>query len=181
LETPGSHTAANVWIAITVARLLVVALAADFLVNVNRFSLHAVYRNRLIRAFLGGPHDPGRRADGFTGFDPSHNLRVHQLWDESALEGGDWRPFHVINMTLNLAATTKLAWRQRKAESFVVTPQFCGCASDELGYRRTKEYGNPRDNGISVGTAMAISDAVVSPNMGYHSSPSIGAEASNCP
>jgi hypothetical protein len=98
---------------------------------------------------------------------------VHQLWDESALEGGDWRPFHVINMTLNPAATTKLAWQQRKAESFVVTPQFCRCASDELGYRSTKEYGNPRDDGISVGTAMAISGAAVSPNMGYHSSPSI--------
>jgi hypothetical protein len=76
-------------------------------------------------------------------------------------------------MTLNLAATTKLAWQQRKAESFTVTPQFCGCAGDELGYRRTKEYGNPRDDGISVGTAMAISGAAVSPNMGYHSWPSI--------
>jgi hypothetical protein len=76
-------------------------------------------------------------------------------------------------MTLNLAATTKLAWQQRKAESFDVTPQFCRFASDELGYRSTKEYGNPRDDGISVGTAMAISGAAVSPNMGYHSSPSI--------
>jgi hypothetical protein len=36
-------------------------VTADLLVNVNRFSLHAVYRNRLIRAFLGGPHHPGAR------------------------------------------------------------------------------------------------------------------------
>ena len=113
-------------------------VTADFLVNVNRFSLHAVYRNRLIRAFLGGPHHPGRKADGFTGFDPSDNLRMHQLWDENALEGGDWRPFHVINMTLNLAATARLAWQQRKAESFTVTPQFCGCANETLGYRRVR-------------------------------------------
>jgi patatin-like phospholipase len=162
-----------IWIAITVAGLVVVTVTADLLVNVNRFSLHAVYRNRLIRAFLGGPHGRGRKADGFTGFDPSDNLRMHQLWDEHALEEGDWRPFHVINMTLNLAATRRLAWQQRKAEPFTVTPQFCGCADKNLGYRKTKEYGNPGDDGISLGTAMAISGAAVSPNMGYHSSPSI--------
>ncbi len=75
-------------------------------------------------------------------------------------------------MTLNLAATTRLAWQQRKAEPFTVTPQFCGCASNNLGYRKTKEYGDPK-NGISLGTAIAISGAAVSPNMGYHSSPSI--------
>jgi hypothetical protein len=153
-----------------VAGLVAIVVTADFLVNVNRFSLHAVYRNRLIRAFLGGPHHPGRAADGFTGFDQGDNLRMHELWDQRALEDEDWRPFHVINAALNLAATTKLAWQQRKAESFTITPQFCGCAT--LGYRKTRQYGDP-ENGISVGTAMAISGAAVSPNMGYHSSPSI--------
>ena len=158
-------------IGIAVLALFLIMLVADFFVNVNRFSLHATYRNRLIRAFLGGPHLPARKADGFTGFDPGDNLRMRDLWDEHALEDDDWRPFHVINMTLNLAATRRLAWQQRKAESFTVTPQFCGCAN--LGYRRTEEYGNPGDDGISLGTAMAISGAAVSPNMGYHSSPSI--------
>jgi hypothetical protein len=52
-----------------------------------------------------------------------------------------------------------------------MTPQFCGSAT--LGYRETRKYGNPKDDGISLGTAMAISGAAVSPNMGYHSSPSI--------
>ena len=157
-------------IGIAVLALFLIMLTADFLVNVNRFSLHATYRNRLIRAFLGGPHLPNREADGFTGFDPGDNLRMRDLWDEHARERGDWRPFHVINMTLNLAASRRLAWQQRKAESFTVTPQFCGCAN--LGYRKTEEYGDP-GGGISLGTAMAISGAAVSPNMGYHSSPSI--------
>ena len=35
-------------------------------------------------------------------------------------------------------------------------------------YRKAKEYGG--DDGISLGTAVAISGAAVSPNMGYHSS-----------
>jgi hypothetical protein len=174
VQTDAAGSYAHEWInlAVAVTALVAIMLAADFLVNVNRFSLHAIYRNRLIRAFLSGEH-PGRRADGFTDFDPRDNLRMRDLWDEHALEGGDWRPFHVINMALNLAATRRLAWQQRKAESFTVTPQFCGCASDGLGYRKTEEYGNPGDDGISLGTAMAISGAAVSPNMGYYSSPSI--------
>jgi hypothetical protein len=157
--------------------LFIIMLGADFFVNVNRFSLHATYRNRLIRAFLGGPHafpanavDPPRKADAFTDFDQNDNLRMHHLWD-GPLVDGDWRPFHVINMALNLAATKKLAWQQRKAESFTVTPQFCGCANEDLGYRKTEDYGDP-GGGISLGTAMAISGAALSPNMGYHSSPS---------
>lgn len=163
-----------IWMVVSVAMLAAIVLLADFSVNVNRFSLHAVYRNRLVRAFLGGAHlgaaHPGRTTDGFTGFDQSDNLRVSQLWDEHALEHGDWRPFHVINITLNLASTTQLAWQQRKAESFTVTPKSCGCAN--LGYRRTDKYGDP-SGGITLGTAMAISGAAVSSNMGYHSSPSI--------
>ena len=123
---------------------------------------------------LGGANDPGRRPDGFTGFDQYDNLRVGDLWEPPAPQSAPktWRPFHVINIILNLASSKSLAWQQRKGISFTVTPKFCGAADDDFGYRRTKEYGDPGD-GISLGTAMAISGAAVSPNMGYHSSPSI--------
>jgi Patatin-like phospholipase len=150
--------------------LTAIAFFAQFFVNVNRFSLHTLYRNRLIRAFLGGARVPDRQPDGFTGFDWHDNLRVASLWGSHPPEGSYWRPFHVINMTLNLTSPSKLAWQQRKGESFCVTPQFCGTA--DLGYRPTNDYGDP-EGGISLGTAMAISGAAVSPNMGYHSSPSI--------
>jgi Patatin-like phospholipase len=157
------------WIVLGLA-LFGVLLVADFFANVNRFSLHTLYRNRLIRAFLGGARAPRRQPDGFTGFDWEDNLRVGSLWGASAPTGANWRPYQVINMTLNLASTKRLAWQQRKAECFIVTPKFCGSA--DLGYRRTEAYGDPQ-GGISLGTAMAISGAAVSPNMGYHSSPSI--------
>ncbi len=49
-----------------------------------------------------------------------------------------------------------------------MTPLACG--SDGPGYRPTNEYGDP-NNGISLGTAMAVSGAAASPAMGYHSSP----------
>ncbi|HEX5718699.1 MAG TPA: hypothetical protein VF179_21240, partial [Thermoanaerobaculia bacterium] len=47
-------------------------------VNVNRFSLQAMYRNRLVRAYLGASN-ARRRPNLFTGFDPDDNLRMHEL------------------------------------------------------------------------------------------------------
>ena len=47
-------------------------------VNVNRFSMHAVYRNRLTRAFLGSARND-RKQDPFTGFDPRDNTPLSSL------------------------------------------------------------------------------------------------------
>jgi dolichol kinase len=76
------------------------------------------------------------------------------------------QPFHVVNTTLNLVSGENLAWQQRKGASFTVSPLHSG--SLYLGYRDTREYGG--DDGISLGTAVAISGAAASPNMGYNSS-----------
>ena len=74
---------------------------------------------------------------------------------------------HVVNLTLNLVRGRKLAWQERKAAPFAVTPMHAG--SYYLGYRESRDYGGK--DGISIGTAAAISGAAVSPNMGYSSSP----------
>jgi hypothetical protein len=162
--------------------LLAVLLPADAFANVNRFSIHALYRNRLVREFLGGGRAPNRKPDGFTDFDWGDNIRMATLWDPDRPvdRNRNWRPFHVVNMTLNLAATKNLAWQQRKAASFIATPLYCGSAELGLGYRRTELYGGPverpvgpHETGITLGTAMAISGAAVSSNMGYHSSPAL--------
>src|SRR5262249_19821352 len=136
-------------------------------VNINRFSLHALYRNRIIRGFLGASNIK-RNPDPFTGFDENDNLRVHELWRRGdKIKPNNWRPFHVVNMALNLAKREDLAWQERKAESFTSSPLHSG--SGKLGYRDSKTYGD--GDGISLGTAVAISGAAASPNMGYHSSP----------
>jgi hypothetical protein len=75
------------------------------------------------------------------------------------------KPLHVICTTLNLVGGENLAWQNRKAESLTVSPLHSG--SYCVGYRDSKDYGE----GISLGTAVAISGAAASPNMGYHSSP----------
>jgi hypothetical protein len=76
-------------------------------------------------------------------------------------------PLHVINTALNLTTGDDLAWQQRQAESMTISPYHCG--NLRLGYRPSREYGG--DDGISLGTAVGISGAAASPNMGYHSSP----------
>jgi Patatin-like phospholipase len=160
---------------------VLVLFVADFFANINAFSVHAIYRNRLVRAFLGGAR-ARRHPDGFTDFDWDDDLRVASLWDrQEPPRGKDWRPFHVLNMTLNLSATSNLAWQERKAMPFTVSPLFCG--NSDLGYRASDQYGGPAHSvtadlrptpgGISLGTAMAISGAAVSSNMGYHSSRSL--------
>jgi hypothetical protein len=65
----------------------------------------------------------------------------------------------------------RLAWQERKAESFTMTPLHCGAAGATLGYRSTKQYADKEGGGLTLGTALAISGAAASPNMGYNSSP----------
>ncbi|MGA8808434.1 MAG: hypothetical protein WB973_11200, partial [Thermoanaerobaculia bacterium] len=56
----------------------VLAALSGLLLDVNTYSMHSMYRNRLIRAYLGASRW-FRRPDPFTGFDPQDNLQVHQL------------------------------------------------------------------------------------------------------
>jgi len=163
------------------------SLALGWRINVNRFSMHAVYRNRLSRAFLGSARRE-RHPDGFTGLDARDNPRIADLLPQP---GAKRALFHVVNVALNLVAGRNNAWAERKAESFTITPLACGAAylhrSEDIAagkgprgaYVNTVAYaGNEREtgyddrqNGITLGTAITLSGAAVSPNMGYHSSP----------
>jgi hypothetical protein len=270
------------------------------LINLNLFSLHGGYRNRLIRAFLGASRPDGeRKPNPFTGFDPADNVHMHELrhallgegdfvkpeilaqalraalggarddelsvylvqnnlLENSKTELESYRPgdpvspgliaalrtdlnavleeeslyskdflqsvapteglikiqqdlktsqeistlgedslrsdyhillnrlaiehhypqaikpyppppyklLHVVNTTLNLVGGDNLAWQQRKAEPFSVSPLHSGCF--RLGYRRSRDYGGRETGGISIGTASAISGAAASSNMGYY-------------
>jgi hypothetical protein len=278
----------------TMLVLVAVLYVAGRAINLNKFSLHAAYRMRIVRTFLGASRGNDRRPNPFTGFDPMDNVQMHELQpgllcagdlldltslveklqralrgtsgsearnlfvkrmcspehdpsgvlknrlteyqagkpvlralQQDALEGmnrviessrlldekafaaplaakgegvrrfvdqghlifanrllveaafeGEIRPYsfppppphklmHVLNLTLNLVHGKRLAWQERKAAPFTVTPMHSG--SYYLGYRESRDYGGK--DGISIGTAAAISGAAVSPNMGYSSSP----------
>lgn len=145
-----------------------VAVAIAYLTDLNKFSLHAMYRDRLIRAYLGASNED-RKENKFTGFDEGDNVRMHRLWSPKNSK----RLLHVVNVALNLVHGKKLAWQDRKATSFTLSPLHCGSFEDGIGYRRTKTdnggYGGK--DGVSLGTSITISGAAASPNMGYHSSP----------
>jgi len=150
------------------AALAAVGGVAGWFVNVNRFSLHAMYRNRLVRAYLGASN-PDRRPNAITGFDPDDaRLRLSELRPP---QGERARLFPIVNVTLDLLRDERLAIQERQAESFSMTPLFCGNFYE--GYRRTEEYGGR--GGVSLASAMAVSGAAANPNMGYLSSPALTA------
>jgi hypothetical protein len=148
---------------------LMLALAGTgFLISafvpVNRFSLHGMYQQRLIRTFLGASRRD-RRPNAFTGFDPADDIRVHQLRDV--------RPLHVINTTLNAVTSTHLGRHETLAQSFSFTPFYVG--NRDLGYRPTAQYGSDggaEATGLSLGMAIAVSGAAASPAMGMYSTKS---------
>src|SRR5215510_12930521 len=134
-------------------------------ININKFSLNAMYRSRLIRAYLGASNED-RKSNPFTGFADNDNVSMKDL--KAIPPDPCLKPFHIVNIALNLVSGERLAWQQRKAESFTVSPLHSGYGDC---YRPAEYYGGRR--GISLGTAVTISGAAASPNMGYHSSPAM--------
>jgi hypothetical protein len=83
-------------------------------------------------------------------------------------------PLHIVNTTINLVSGDELAWQERRAASFTMTPFHAG--SPVVGFRAMKASASQRKayggaSGVSLGTAVTISGAAANPNMGYHSSP----------
>jgi uncharacterized membrane protein HdeD (DUF308 family) len=180
---------------------LILALLLSLCVDVNVFSLQGMYANRLVRCYLGASrrkkpgeaserppgaalnsHGPARDPNAITGLDPQDDMALCKLQTEAPKplappvppeddnqERAYGGPLPLICATLNLVQGDELAWQERKAESFLLSPRFCG--SPTTGYRPTETYAG----GLSLGTAMAISGAALSPNMGYHSEPAITA------
>ncbi len=164
------------------------AIVLAFRVDINRFSLHNMYKNRLIRCYLGASNR-ARFAQPFTGFDREDDLSLKDL--DRCADGKVQRPLHLINTALNLVQGADLAWQERKAASFLLSSKYCGfqfgktqgndnpvvAVGSRAGFRPTDGYAtrdeSGDDRGFSLGMAMATSGAAASPNQGYHSQPSL--------
>ncbi len=190
---------AQPWRLLFLPALAAVSLLLSWRVDVNQFSMHLYYRNRLSRCYLGASNCTTRDPQPFTGFDPSDDIALCELAPHGHDTGksrthnrkeGDYEydgPYPLINATLNLVGGDDLAWQQRKAASFVFSPNFCGYvtragtkrkAAGKRGknalwdnaFQPTHDYA-ASSGFVSLGTAMSISGAAASPNMGYHTSP----------
>ena len=152
--------------------LILLGAVLGRLISTNVFSLQYLWRNRIIRAYLGASNTD-RHPNQFTNFDRSDNLYMSELWPQPGApltedyarfkDKRERKLFHILNIALNLTGGDKLQWQDRKAESFTVSPLHAG--SYWLGYRRSTHYGGT--GGITLGASVAISGAFVSPNMGF--------------
>lgn len=145
------------------------SLLLSWRVNINVFSLHHFYRNRLTRCYLGATNDQ-RKPHALTGFDEDDDEVFGVLKGQ--------RPLHIVGTAINLNRGRQLAWQNRRAASFTFTPLHAGyepaSAQVKGGYRPVGEYGKDADGqAIKLGTTVAISGAAASPNMGYHTSPAV--------
>ena len=107
--------------------LLAIGTGLGRVISINQFSLHEMYRSRLVRTFLGVTRaKDDRHPSAFTGFDAADDMPFGRVQDLG-------RPLHVVNTTLNLVADNRLAVAERKATSFTMSPLHAG--SRQLGYR----------------------------------------------
>jgi hypothetical protein len=175
-----------VWLATIGGVFFLTGLGLSWRVDVNEFSLHHFYRNRLVRCYLGASN-PHRTPEPFTGFDSGDDLPLCEFADKYP------GPYPLINAALNITGGEELGYATRRAKSFVFTPLYCGyelgasgegkqrfeCddgflpsyAKTQLGRSESTLSKFGSEGGISLGTAMAISGAAASPNMGYHTAP----------
>lgn len=132
---------------------LLLWLYNTFFMNLNSISMHPFYRDRLSRTFLITP-----KGDPPAPLVPADDLQLSRLGGERSAA-----PYHLINTALNLQGSHNPQLRERKTVAYILAQRFCG--SDLTGYCQTAhlEAIDPRFN---LGTAMAISAAAASPNMG---------------
>jgi predicted acylesterase/phospholipase RssA len=146
-------------------------LATGFLfswrVDINIFSFHSFYRNRLTRAYLAAGIAAKERDKGklpLTGMNDLDSPRLDRLPS---------RPYHILNTALNITSGKHLSWQERKAASFFFSKGYCGYfvqgEKQEDNYCNTNAYLD-NQGCISLNLPMTISGAAASPNGGYHTS-----------
>ncbi len=229
-QIPCTRTMTQMLVTIGLSFLcLAVSAVLSLRFGINDFSIGSLYRNRLVRCYLGAIRSDQREVNLFIGFSEEDDLRslsdldaavatkpvksrLEQLYDRvRATLGGeakataepaasdssdedylqrtaaraskpagpeDCRPYPIYNATLNLVGGDKLAWQRRRARPFVFTPKHCGFALSPWdtdfdpavqAFRPASKYAA----GISLGTAMSISGAAVSPSMGDRTTPAL--------
>jgi Patatin-like phospholipase len=130
-----------------------VSLLVALYLDANNSSLHGFYRDRISHAFQ-------MRPDGKGGVTDSDGLYLSETCPEGSLA-----PLHLVNVAMNLPGVRDLGLRGRNGDFFVLARDWSG--SERTGWIRTKqlEAAMPR---LDLATAIAISAAAASPNMGSY-------------
>jgi len=156
-----------------------VLFGASWSLTPNANSLHRLYRDRLSKAFLFDP-DPkppegakvGRveaSLDQGRDFRPLDRMRLSDLYPPVVKTEAARKlnaPYHLINTALNIQGSDFANRRGRNADFFVFSPLHVG--SEATGYADTSTMEDVEPS-LDLATAMAISGAAASSNMGSSS------------
>ncbi len=129
-------------------------------VDVNLTSVHGLYRDRLASAFLVGQDTEGD-------VDIEEDLDLAEICRH---EAGSRAPYHLINAALNLQGSKDIGIRDRKSDYFIFSKRFIG--GERTGYCRSESMERVFPE-MGLSTAMAISAAAASPNMGRSTNPAL--------
>jgi len=129
-------------------------IVAFLLLDINLTGPHRLYRDQLAQTFVQTREDD----------------RAPKLL--TALNQNGFAPYHLINTTVNLPTSTSVTLRDRKSDFFLFSKHFCGAPS--IGYWPTGEW-QLNGAGVDLASAMAISGAAFSSNMGLASMPPLRA------
>jgi hypothetical protein len=111
--------------------LVVTCMLFAWRVDINEFSMNSFYRDRLARCYAGASNRE-RKPNRFTGFDFRDNSwRVTGLlprsWTDLCGSQGTYDgPFPIFCTALNITTGRELAYQERKAASFAITPLYTG-------------------------------------------------------
>ncbi len=144
----------------------VMVLWAWRLLDVNTYSPHGYYRDRLSDCYLRARDKRATNSRDPDENDPEHvdRLRLTELnvWPAA--------PYHLLNATVNLPSSKLREIRGRNGDFFLFSKHFCG--SPMCGYYPTAALEGA-DPHFDLGTAMAISGAAASSNMGWQTNNAI--------
>jgi hypothetical protein len=159
-----------------------VLLLISWLLGPNANSLHRLYRDRLSKAFLFNPRyyadgKPTRNQpslDQGRDFLPLDNEKLSQLLHPTIYPPGTETspkrllvsPYHIVNTALNIQGSDFANRRGRNADFFMFSPLWTG--SEATGYAPTESLEKVAPD-LDLATAMAISGAAASSNMGSYS------------
>jgi len=135
-----------------------VLLFVSLFLNTNRISLHNFYRDRLSKAYVIKRVKTENELDVIESNDAFRLSRLHDC------ENG--APYHLINTSLNVPGSADRYLRGRGADFFFFSKLFIG--SESTGYMPSISYQKGK---TLLATAMAISGAAASPQMGSSTNP----------
>lgn len=149
-----------------VTLIFFVAFLVGAYTDLNLISLHRMYRDRLMEAFL-----PNKENLGKDDWAPATEA------NGAALASFAQRPLHLLNANIILIDSTGGKGRTRGGDNYILSPLYAGSLT--TGWYSTQDImgskdksGNTRD-AITLATAVAISGAAVNGRVGSNAQPGL--------